>query len=117
MIPLLDLDNTLVELGEPIILELHFKSLRDEDIPIGQIIILWNKIIACKIGENLYEVYDPKPIEIKLQPTLFDTVNRTSFRDYLMNAEDYIPNARLKFRKEYKRNKRIKPWESPKVYF
>ena len=111
---------------EPIhVLELNFPSIKDEGIPIGTWVILWDEIPVKKIGPNLYEVYEDIPvIEVKtLEEEMAEKAEkfRMTFSD--ISQEDMFHNfwhkdlePTQKYRKTSKGTKRIQPWESPRFF-
>ena len=110
-------------LGRPTIMELNFPSLPDEEIKVGQLIILWEEIPVRKIGPNIYEVYAEasvpvadffdEPIEKRAQRFLDWAENQKQsvippFLEETLETKKYIRTS--------KGSKRVRPWESPRFF-
>lgn len=114
------------KLGKPCIMELSFPSLPDEDIKIGQWIVLWDEIPIRKIGSYIYEVYPEASIEQietfeeKLEKTrkaLIDFVNRRDSRNFILpEFLDDITYDSKRYVKTRKGSRKVNPWESPKFF-
>ena len=58
-----------IQLGNAKRLKLKFKNTPDESIPVGQVVIIFEEIVALKVGPYLYDVYpdlDAKSFEQQL---------------------------------------------------
>lgn len=114
-------DTKVITLGEPkAVLELHFQSLDDESITIGQIVVLWEEIVCRKIGDYLYEIYDMKDYQINVPDFDGDLIcqimsDRPKFSVFTTLPEKPFYSA-PKYVKTSKGSKKVKPWEGP-VYF
>lgn len=119
----------LYDLGKLVIMELNFPTLPDDEIVIGQWIVLWNEIPIRKIGSNIYEVYpDAHPYEFEtLEEKIakmaegFSFINITDSRDFY--STDYIISKGRNLIKEGTKYLRTKggsikrhPWESPRFF-
>ena len=99
------------------IMELNFPSIPDEEITIGQLVILWGEIACRKIGKNLYEVYtDVTSGSMGERPSLmnisYEDLADREFKPVLPNGQ-YISS---KFVKTAHGTKRRRPWESPSYF-
>lgn len=114
------METEITYLGKPTIMELHFKHTPDEDIHIGQFVILWDEIPARKIGEYLYEVYpNAQVIEVETPEERFAKL-AASLNGYL-DTEMYVPGkdnniVNTKYIRTSKGTRRVRPWESPKYF-
>lgn len=58
-----------IQLGNAKRLKLKFKNTPDEKIPVGQIVIIFEEVVALKVGPCLFDVYpdlDAKSFEQQL---------------------------------------------------
>ena len=116
------LSNTnVVCLGEPTaVLELHFSSIKDEDLSIGQIVVLWDEIVCRKIGDALYEVYDLKEYQVHVPDFDGDLLHKIATDRPTFRLIDSLPEkpwySQPKYVRTSKGTKKVKPWEGP-MYF
>ena len=114
--------HTIV-LGEPkAVLEIHFQSIKDEELSIGQLVVLWDDILCRKIGPDLYEIYDMADYRVKVS----DFDGDTMFRDFAKELVDTRPllsdnlnpysKPVSKYYKTSKGTKRRRPWESDSFF-
>ena len=108
-------------MNKPIILELYFKSLPDENITVGQWVILWSEVPARKIGTNLYEVY-PNVADALNQEPILPTLQSISFEDYTgdpfaLSTKGYLYRQNPTYTRIGKKIIKKKAWESPKVFY
>ena len=119
----------LYDLGKLIVMELNFPTLPDDEIAIGQWIILWNEIPIRKIGSNIYEVYPyarPSMVETfevrvkRLAEMLNDAMRFESKgpKPYLdiVTAGQNLINEGTKYMRKRGGSVRVHPWESPKYF-
>lgn len=121
---------TIKQLPRPIILELHFKTIKDEDVHIGQWIVLWSQILVRKIGKDLYEAYI---LDESLAESAEQRIHRLTLeliKNYEENVEKRLKNTlalidpdmpkvfypEKRYRKTKHGSKRVRPWESPKYF-
>ena len=113
-------------LGKPTIMELNFPKIPDEDIKVGQWIILWDEIPIRKIGPNIYEVYpdaDLPKLSAPANPRLIDyegiakSLEEPTFRTFTPPfLEDVVRYDEKKYIRTSKGSRKKQPWESPKFY-
>ena len=110
-------------LGEPkAILEIHFQSLKDEDIAIGQLVVLWEDILCRKIGADLYEIFDLQDYRVKVPDFDGDTMFMDITREFSHNLSLLDDNLNRhmeptsKYIKTSKGTKRRRPWESSSFF-
>ena len=121
--------STLVQLGEPTIMQLNIPSIPDEDIPVGQMIILWDEIPIRKIGENLYEVYSDcttvevqdgmsSLVEMAERPSLLNAALRMveSYKEVDSLLHFHIPEPPRYTTNSRGQKKKRNYWESPKYF-
>lgn len=110
--------TSIIYLGKPVILEMNFKNTPDEEIAIGQWIVLYKEIPVRKIGPHIYEVYPDGQVliieefEDKLPKLMCDLQEAERYIDR-MPPDYYAPK---KYVRTAKGSKRVRPWESP-LYF
>lgn len=119
----------LYELGKLVVMELNFPTLPDDEIAIGQWIILWNEIPIRKIGSNIYEVYPyarPSMIEtfeerVKRLAEMLDDAMKFQSRDFkacpdFIKVGQNLINEGTKYMRKRGGSVRVHPWESPKYF-
>lgn len=115
---------SVIKLGRPTILEMNFPSIPDEQIAVGQWIILYDEIPVRKIGANLYEVYADYSLSGDCDSSMAE--RPSLLRHVLKLVEDYgeirplmypsIPEPPKYTRNSRGQKKKRNYWESP-MYF
>lgn len=108
---------------DSVVMQLNFPNLPDENIPIGQIVVLWGEIVCRKIGSNIYEVWDLAKLSESKIPSIGSIIERSDGRFGILESFKMVPDElsstwfeEPKYIKKGHGSRKRKPWESPSFF-